>query len=473
MAANSLKFGTSGLRGLAAELQGQAARRYTAAFLRHLESLGAINSDRVYLARDFRASSLAITADCAAAIEAHGLRAIDCGALPTPALAYHAMAANSASIMITGSHIPSDRNGLKFYTPSGEISKADEAGILAALRDEEIADATAPVSHEHVAAVERYVARFANLVPVGSLRGWRIGVFEHSTVARDILGAILHRAGAETVPLGRVDGFVAVDTEAFNDAVFAPLKGWIAAERLDAIVSADGDGDRPLLMDAQGAFVRGDVLGLLTARYLKADAVVTPVTSNSAIEKTGFFPKVIRTKVGSPYVIAGIEDAIGDARVVVGFEANGGTLLGTAAMVGGSEISALPTRDAVLPLLSVLGLAAQQKVTLAQLVGGLPLQYALSDRIEHVPGEKSTALLGRLAADADYAAGFFAPDHEIERLSQIDGLQFWTRAGEMVHFRASGNAPELRCYVESGSEAGAVALLQWGLKAAATALKAL
>ncbi|MDB5586533.1 MAG: Phosphomannomutase [Devosia sp.] len=471
---DSLKFGTSGLRGLAVDLQGQSARRYTAAFLRHLDGLGAIVSDSVYLARDFRASSAAVTADCAAAIEAHGLRAVDCGALPTPALALHAMAAHSPSIMITGSHIPADRNGLKFYTPSGEIGKADEAGILAALRDEAIADGALPVGHEHVAAIERYVARFANLVPAGALRGWRIGLFEHSTVARDILGAILHRAGAEIVPLGRVDGFVAVDTEAFGDAVFGPLKGWIASERLDAIVSADGDGDRPLLMDGQGAFVRGDVLGLLAARYLGADAVVTPVTSNSAIEKTGFFPSVIRTKVGSPYVIAGIAEAIaGGSSVVVGFEANGGTLLGTSASVGGGEISALPTRDAVLPLLSALGLAARQGLGLAELVAGLPLQYAASDRLEHVPGEKSAALLGRLAADVEYAAAFFAPDHEIERLSQIDGLQFWTRAGEMVHFRASGNAPELRCYVESGSEASARALLQWGLAAAVGALKAL
>ena len=69
-----------------------------------------------------------------------GLKPIDCGTIPTPALAYHAMAAGCAAIMITGSHIPSDRNGLKFYLPSGEISKADEAGILAALNDEAIPD---------------------------------------------------------------------------------------------------------------------------------------------------------------------------------------------------------------------------------------------------------------------------------------------------------------------------------------------
>jgi phosphomannomutase len=52
--------------------------------------------------------------------------------LPTPALALAAMTESASAIMVTGSHIPDDRNGLKFYTLAGEITKADEAGILAA-----------------------------------------------------------------------------------------------------------------------------------------------------------------------------------------------------------------------------------------------------------------------------------------------------------------------------------------------------
>ena len=129
---DSLKFGTSGLRGLATDLVGGAARRYTAAFLAHL---GTNAGKRVYLGRDLRASSAAIVEDCAVAIRAAGLVPVDCGALPTPALALHAMANGGAAIMVTGSHIPADRNGLKFYRADGEIDKTDEAGILAALGD--------------------------------------------------------------------------------------------------------------------------------------------------------------------------------------------------------------------------------------------------------------------------------------------------------------------------------------------------
>lgn len=467
MTQNSLKFGTSGLRGLAVDLQGQAARQYVTAFLAHLATSGQGGGSRVYLARDFRASSQAIIDDCAVAIAQFGLEPVDCGAIPTPALALHAMAAGCAAIMVTGSHIPADRNGLKFYGPAGEISKDDEAGILAALSTRPIADRAIAMADEAGMAVERYVERFSTLLPPGALSGLRIGVFEHSSVARDLLLDVLARAGAQTIGLGRTESFVAVDTEAFGDAVLAPLKGWIESENLDLLVSADGDGDRPLLMDGNGVFVRGDVLGLLTARYLGAHSVVTPVTSNSAIERTGYFAQVIRTRVGSPYVVAAMAQAIGP---VVGFEANGGTFVGTGVSVAGRPLAPLPTRDAVLPLLCAIGLAAQQGRSIAALVADLPLQHAMADRLQDVPAASSSAFLDRLRRDQAFAMAIFAP-HGIASVADTDGLQFRTLAGDMVHFRASGNAPELRCYIEGSSPEVAQLLLDWAMGVAAAHLR--
>ncbi|MBJ6889277.1 phosphomannomutase, partial [Vibrio cholerae] len=69
---------------------------------------------------------------CIAAIQAQGFEAIYYGVIPTPALAYSAMQDEIPCIMVTGSHIPFDRNGLKFYRPDGEITKIDEQAILAA-----------------------------------------------------------------------------------------------------------------------------------------------------------------------------------------------------------------------------------------------------------------------------------------------------------------------------------------------------
>ncbi|WP_173088146.1 phosphomannomutase [Devosia sp. 1635] len=472
MSNSSVRFGTSGLRGLAVELQGEVARRYTRGFIEYLASIGASCSGRVYLARDFRPSSPAILQDCAAAIRAAGLTPVDCGLVPTPALAFHAMQNQSASIMITGSHIPADRNGLKFYTPAGEISKADEEGITAAAgKAQSAADASVPPEQDSAAA-NLYLCRYTSPRPMAGLTGLRIGVFEHSTVARDLLVAALQHSGATVLRLGRRGDFVPVDTEAPNDPVFAPLPGWIAEHRLDAIISADGDGDRPFMVDGNGTFVRGDVLGLLTAQFLQADAIVTPVTSNSAIERTGLFAAVLRTKVGSPYVIAGIDDARaqGYGRII-GFEANGGTLLGSDCSTGSIDLLALPTRDALLPLLAVLGLAARQQVSVANLVAGLPTRPMVSDRLENVPSAASAKFLQRLENEPKFTESFFAPIGAVASLSAVDGLQFRLDTGSTIHYRASGNAPEMRCYVEADHAERARAVLSWALDAAERAVR--
>jgi len=85
--------------------------------------------------RDLQPSSSDIAAQVMAAVGEAGLVAVDAGAVPTPALALAlgSMRAGHAAVMVTGSHIPADRNGLKFCLPTGEIAKTDEAAILAAL----------------------------------------------------------------------------------------------------------------------------------------------------------------------------------------------------------------------------------------------------------------------------------------------------------------------------------------------------
>ncbi|HEV7275261.1 MAG TPA: phosphomannomutase [Devosiaceae bacterium] len=468
--AESLKFGTSGLRGLARDLEGAAARRYCAAFLAHLRRRRQQGQGQVLIARDLRASSPAISADCAVAVRASGLQPVDCGVLPTPALALHAMALGCPAIMVTGSHIPPERNGLKFYTPQGEIGKEDELGILGALVDATAAEGAAVALDGYAAAGDRYRQRYRHFLRPDELSGWRIGVFEHSSVARDLLCSLLTRAGCEVVRLGRSAEFIAVDTEALADPVFRHRQSWIAAHQLDGIVSTDGDGDRPLLIDASGEFFRGDVLGILCARFIGAETVVTPVTSNSAIESVGWFGRVQRTRVGSPYVIAGMaEEATGGA-TVVGFEANGGVLLGSDLQLEGRVLTKLPTRDAVLPLLAVLAAARRAGQSLAQLAASVPLRPALSDRLENVDPEQSAALVGRLSSDTDYARDYFASIGQVAEVSTIDGPRFTLQSGDVIHYRPSGNAPELRCYVEGSTPEAAGRLLHWGLEAAGRAL---
>jgi phosphomannomutase len=368
--------------------------------------------------------------------------------------------------MVTGSHIPDDRNGIKFYRPDGEIDKSDEVritAIAAELENSKIDFTPGTASDGSLEALVKFVARNAALLPVDALKGLKVGVYQHSTVARDLFVDVLQGYGAEVVALGRSQTFVPVDTEAVSAETISLLKAWAVEHGLDAIVSADGDGDRPLVADETGEPLRGDLLGLIAAKFLSADAVVTPVTSNSGIEAAGEF-QVVRTKVGSPFVISGMQDAAKAGRkAVVGFEANGGTLTGSDFPVAGETLVALPTRDSFLPVLATLYGAVSAETTLSALAASYKLAFAAADRLENFAVEISAALMQHLRASDANLAAFLAPIGKVASKNETDGLRVTLADRRIVHLRPSGNAPEMRCYVEAGTEEDAKALLEEGL----------
>ncbi len=464
---SSLKFGTSGLRGLVTDLVGGPSYAYARAFFR---SVSADESGReVVIGRDLRDSSPGIAATVADAAAATGFTAIDCGALPTPALALEAMRRGAYAVMVTGSHIPEDRNGLKFYRPDGEITKADEVAILAALEDAAAASETSasvPATPEPD-AVASYHQRYRDAFPPEMLKGLRIAVYQQSSVARDLLTELLAGFGAQVTPIGRSQTFVPIDTEAHRPEDIAFIADVMASGDFDALVTTDGDADRPLVADGAGRIVRGDVLGLITARYLGADTVVVPVTAGSALERSGGFSSVVRTKVGSPFVIAGMDQAKrAGAAAIVGFEANGGFLLGSDVIIGGKALAALPTRDAVLPILATLAATRAAGTSLADLVTSLDAGEMASDRLPNTPAERSDAFLARLREEG-FRRDFFRPIGSPLSVDQQDGIRIGLDGGRTIHFRASGNAPELRCYAEAKSAQDAQDLVRWGLSAAA------
>ena len=464
---SSLKFGTSGLRGLVVDLVGAPARDWTAAFLHHMDTLKATQRT-LLIGRDLRPSSPGIAADCAAAAQAAGWNVLDCGAVPTPALALAAVARRAAAVMVTGSHIPDDRNGLKFYAP-GEITKVDEEAIRAAHEagPRSGQDGLGRVSDIGAETVEAYRQRYLATFTPDALAGLVVGVYQQSSVARDLLVDVLEGLGARTVALGRADSFIPVDTEAHRPEDVTLLHDWARDGGFSAFVSTDGDADRPLVADAQGRILRGDVLGLLVARVLGLDTIVTPVTSSAAMETSGVARQVRRTRVGSPYVIAGMEAATATGSAgVLGFEANGGCLLGSDVTLPGGVLTALPTRDAFLPILCALVAARQAAGDLRKAADALGAGHALADRLKDIPASASGPFLSRLADDAGFRAEFFAELGAVAETDELDGVRVRLADGAVVHFRASGNAPELRCYVEANKAERAALLLRWGLAAA-------
>jgi phosphomannomutase len=216
-------------------------------------------------------------------------------------------------------------------------------------------------------------------------------------------------------------------------------------------------------MDERGGVVRGDQIGVLGGLALQADSVTTPVSSNTALEKTGRFWDIRRTRIGSPFVIDAMNEALqaGKQRVV-GYEANGGFLLGS----DFGTLKALPTRDSVLPVLLVLVEAARRRKSVSALVAELPARYTASDLIRNFALERSQAVLAELERGGLplLTAAFSAELGAADDIDTTDGVRVTFHSGDILHFRPSGNAPEFRIYSESSTEERAIAINALGRK---------
>jgi len=472
MESSGVTFGTSGARGLAVAMTDEVCYAYTLAFLQYLAGNNEITPGMtIAVGGDLRSSTDRILAAVCRAISDGGYSIHYAGKLPSPALAFFAFINKIPSIMVTGSHIPDDRNGIKYNRATGEIMKDDESGITSQhieipqklFNKQGMFTADVPLTAASSEAADLYVKRYTDFFPKGCLKGKKIGLYEHSSAGRDVLFSIMTNLGAEVTRLGFSEAFIPVDTEAIRMEDVDRAQQWAKEYSFDSIISADGDGDRPLMSDEKGTWLRGDVAGILCASYLEADAVVTPVSSNTAVEKCNRFEKVIRTRIGSPFVIAGMNQATANGAVrTIGYEANGGFLMNASITSNGKTLRELPTRDAVIVLISILLLSMRSGKTISQLKADLPQRFTASNRLKAFPTEKSRKIIaqlnsGNFAKDKDAIEAIFSHvSGEVAGVDTTDGLRITFDNKEVIHLRPSGNAPEFRCYTEADREARAV-----------------
>ncbi len=526
-----LKFGTSGRRGEVIHLTQFEIYINALAELRYLQGLsivdgGIARGQEFFFATDLRPSSVSYVkeqggrGEIAQAIERAirdaGMQPVFLGCIPTPALTLFAISRGRGSMMITGSHIPFDRNGYKTNTSRGELLKEHEAPVSEVVREVRRdlysqAFAASPFDEQgrfksghaelppgRVDAEQEYIQRYVAFFQGRSLLGMRILVYQHSAVGRDVLVEILRKLGAEVIPAGRSDTFVPIDTENIDEAQLAVIQALVDASApsdgpIDAVVSVDGDSDRPLILGVDAAtrkvrFFGGDLVGMVTAEYLGADAVVVPISCNDGIDR-GDLASVVepKTRIGSPYVIAGMEAAQKKGRqVICGWEANGGFLTGSNIARAGRVLTALPTRDALLPILCTLFSARESGLSLIERFAKLPRRFSQATLLKNFPRSVSLKIVERFSsADTgirdisfgsagtivlDPAGGELrVPRDEVQRIEAIrvdlgsfftremgfspiahlnytDGVRITFDNGDVAHFRPSGNADELRMY---------------------------
>ena len=527
-----LQFGTSGRRGEVVHLTQLEVFINAVAELEFLQSLplsdgGIVRGEDFYYARDLRPSSSAYVVgqqgrgELAQAIELAiryvGMVPINEGLIPTPALTHFALKQGKGSIMVTGSHIPFDRNGYKTNTSKGELLKQHEAPINDKVKevrsrfynqpfddsffgtDGLLKEGSKLLSKEDNQATTAYLDRYVDFFGNNALSGLKLLAYQHSAVGRDMLIVILEGLGAEVVAAGRSETFVPIDTENMDAGQLAVIQALYnkAASiygRFDAIVSTDGDSDRPLILGVDPAtsnvqFFGGDLIGMLTAELLGADSVVVPISCNDSIDH-GILKNITepKTRIGSPFVIAGMEKALASGKQsVCGWEANGGFLTASDINMNGKILKALPTRDAILPILSVLSIAKRDNLPLANIFSRLPKRFSRAALIKEFPRTSGLNIVKRLSPknelvkavmfNENSALSFNDADNQsipapavqademnaikiqletvfspaigfglINQMNFVDGVRIYFNNGDVAHLRPSGNADELRIY---------------------------
>lgn len=247
MASSGVKFGTSGARGLATAMTDELCYAYTMGFLQYLEKQGELKQqgEAIAIAGDLRPSTARIMNAVGAAASAMGYKVLNGGTIPSPAIALWGLQEGVPSVMVTGSHIPADRNGIKFNKCSGEVLKSDELGITGQEVDlpADVFDSSGMLRAKESSLgdpdprpLELYRDRYRNTFPSDCLKGKRIGLYQHSAVGREVLVDIFEDLGASVTALGYSDTFMPVDTEAIREEDVLLAEQWSKEHGFDLIV---------------------------------------------------------------------------------------------------------------------------------------------------------------------------------------------------------------------------------------------
>jgi phosphomannomutase len=469
-----LAFGTSGLRALVTDMTDLECFINTTGFLNFLQKVDNLPpKSTIYIAGDLRYSTPRVLQAIHLAVTDAGHKTIYCGLIPTPAVAYYALGKGAPCIMVTGSHIPEDRNGIKFYKTHGEVLKEDELAIKESVAEarQRLYNGDAAISlfrpdgqlakpprlpDIDLSAIKFYQQRYVDVF-AGKLKGKKVVFYQHSSVGRESLVDLLENLGAEVVAVNPSNKFVPIDTENVTPDDQAYFK-ILARDNPDvfAIVSTDGDADRPFVIDETGTFHRGDVLGAIVADWLNADFAAYPVSASDAVDSHLGSNDVSweHTKIGSPYVVIAMLEALraGHTRTV-GWEVNGGFMIGNDFPVGGGVLKALPTRDAILPIIVAMLTAIEAKQPISAIFAKLPQRATQAGLINDFPNDVYTKIHKRFATDSPKTrqelGHYFTAERgfgDITAIDNLDGIRIHFSSGDIAHLRQSGNAPQLRIY---------------------------
>ncbi len=433
-------FGTSGIRGDSQKLfTDQFCFDIGRSFAQFLADRG-IKGD-IAIGMDPRESSQRIKDDIAKGICFENRNVFDEGFAPSPAMNYICIVNRkiAGSIMITGSHVRTDFNGVKFFVHFGEILKDEEREIeqiYSNIKDRVSCKNRGNIIYNSNKAIERYSNMLLDMA--WFYPSWKVVLDLGNGCQSKIIPELFEALGLETILINNdptPEKFIARDTET-EDAV-KELQEKVRESGADFGIAYDGDGDRVVFVDQDGRFITGDYSGSLIAKYSETPVVVTPISTSQVVDHIG--KPVIRTKVGSPYVIKGMEDN----NASFGFEANG----------GGISKDVMLSRDAGSATIKMMNILKRENMSLKDLVDTLPQFFGCRTKVD-CPMNLYNVILENVSKKFE---------SECVKIEEIDGLKIWRDGSTWELFRPSNNAPEFRVFAEAKTKEEATIICKEGM----------
>ncbi|MFP5306693.1 MAG: phosphoglucosamine mutase [Gammaproteobacteria bacterium] len=424
-------FGTDGIRGRV----GQAPM--TPEFALKLgwaagRVFGKGRGARVVIGKDTRRSGYLFESALEAGFAAAGVESDLLGPLPTPGVAYLTRALRAqAGVVISASHNPHGDNGVKFFGPDGgKLSDATELEIEQMLEQPMVCVAPEELGRAKRLndAAGRYIELCKGSFGERSLGGMRIVLDCANGAAYRVGPAVFEELGADlTVIADQPDG-LNINRDCGSTHLDA-LQARVRETGALLGIALDGDGDRCLMVDAQGTPVYGDQLLFAIARMRLADKglpgpVVGTLMSNLGLEQAirAMGIEFLRAKVGDRYVMELLKAHGG----VLGGETSGHVIC----------LDKATTGDGIVTALQVLTAIVREGRGLADLIGGM----------QRFPQVLINVRLTGSAADAMASAAVAAAQAEVV-------AQLGSRG--RVLLRPSGTEPLIRVMVEAEEEGAA------------------
>lgn len=310
-------FGTDGVRGTVGEAPMTAdfvlRLGYAAGKVLAGRESGGAERAAVLIGKDTRISGYMIEAALEAGFSAAGVDVLLCGPLPTPGVAYLTRALRlAAGVVISASHNAYGDNGIKFFSGDGfKLADAVETEIERQLDQPIGCNASAHLGRARRVddAGGRYVEFCKSTFPARlDLRGLRLVVDCAHGAAYSVAPNVFHELGADVVAVGvSPDGFNINDL--FGATSPAQLQAAVLRHQADLGIALDGDGDRLIMADANGALYDGDQLlyAIVKQRAKKqqvagvAGTLMTNLGLEQAFRRLGV--DFARARVGDRYVL--------------------------------------------------------------------------------------------------------------------------------------------------------------------------